>query len=149
MSSLSLPGLLLAVMFWPGVCLCVCVCMRVYVAVWKGKRPMCHLLFARPFLSLFSLAEGTRGHGKGHQSSNGWRSGPIPLVRGPKVHHCYSARAGRREQKWRQVLAGGKAEGNSAPAACWEMLCSHPPTPPPPSLHSVSAYLCTHRARTV
>lgn len=36
----------------------------------------------------FSAPRGTRGHEKGHQSSNGWRRGPIPLVRGPRVHRC-------------------------------------------------------------
>lgn len=36
----------------------------------------------------FSAPQGTQGHEKGHQSSNGWRRGPIPLVRGPRVHRC-------------------------------------------------------------
>ncbi|KAM8846835.1 uncharacterized protein ACB058_013049 isoform 2-T3 [Synchiropus picturatus] len=41
------------------------------------------------------MSQCTQGRPKGHQSSNGLQPGPIPLVKGQRVHRYFSAEARR------------------------------------------------------
>lgn len=113
---------------------CVCACSWL-----KKKRANVPPSSCSPRPLPFSAPQGTQGHEKGHQSSNGWRRGPIPLVRGPRVHRCSEGGGSEME--------AGVGRGQRGGQRCTSCMLGNaalffPPLPLPPSLphlHS-SAY---------
>lgn len=94
----------------------------------------------------FSAPQGTQGHEKGHQSSNGWRRGPIPLVRGPRVHRCSEGGGSEMEAGVGRGQRGGQRCTSCMLGNAALFFPLHPSLPPsfPPSSPLLCLFLFPH-----